>query len=100
MNDYRLRDEVDTPPKVKTSNRILPILRRRKILTKKIGVKRIGDRELSRKMASETSIFPLARPFARKYGTDDGVYRRDFIHDFLFILNLYPYLCSGIVDIT
>ena len=31
----------------------LPILRRRKILTKEIGIKRIGDRELSRKMASE-----------------------------------------------
>jgi len=29
------------------------MLRRRKILTKKIGAKRIGDRELSRKMASE-----------------------------------------------
>ena len=54
VKGYRLRDEVDTPPpKVKTSNQILPILRRRKILTKKIGVNDLMKKTLCRKSASE-----------------------------------------------
>ena len=44
------------------------------MLTKKIGVKRVGDRELYLKMASENAIFPLARPFARKYRWDEGLF--------------------------
>ena len=38
---------------------------------KKIGVKRVGDRELSLKIASENLIFLTVCPVAQKYGKDE-----------------------------